>query len=64
MLISQTEIIRYGTDVPYANVTKYIGMTLDIKLHWKVYVKKVWTVRFTIQENVLPTGQNLITFHL
>lgn len=29
-----------GVTVPYANTAKYLGMTLDAKLRWKVHVKK------------------------
>jgi hypothetical protein len=29
-----------GTQVPYANTTKYLGMNLDAKLRWKEHIKK------------------------
>jgi hypothetical protein len=29
-----------GTQIPYANTAKYVGMTLDTKLRWKEHNKK------------------------
>jgi hypothetical protein len=29
-----------GTQVPYSNMVKYLGTTLDAKLRWKEHVKK------------------------
>jgi hypothetical protein len=29
-----------GTKFPYANTTKYVGVTLDAKLRWKEHVKE------------------------
>ena len=26
--------------IPHVNSTKYLGMTVDIKLHWKIHAKK------------------------
>jgi hypothetical protein len=38
--IKQQPIIINGTNVPYANTAKYLGMTLDAKLRWKEHIKK------------------------
>jgi hypothetical protein len=38
--ISQQPIFISGTQVPYANTAKYLGMTLDAKLRWKEQIKK------------------------
>ena len=32
-----------GIQIPYENTAKYLGMTLDTKLRWKVHVKKKTT---------------------
>jgi hypothetical protein len=37
--ITQRPIYINGTQIPYANTAKYIGMTLDIKLRWKEHIK-------------------------
>jgi hypothetical protein len=37
--ITQSIFIN-GTQVPYANTAKYLGITLDAKLRWKEYIKK------------------------
>jgi len=36
----QIPITINNQKVPYANTTKYLGMTLDAKLRWKAHVKK------------------------
>ena len=33
-------IMINSIQIPYANNAKYLGMTLDARLHWKVHVKK------------------------
>jgi hypothetical protein len=38
--ITQQPIFINGTQVPYANTAKYLGMTLDAKLRWKEHIKK------------------------
>jgi hypothetical protein len=38
--IKQQPIFIKGTKVPYANTTKYLGMTLDVMLRWKEHIKK------------------------
>jgi hypothetical protein len=38
--IKQQPIFINGAKVPYANTTKYLGMTLDAKLQWKEHIKK------------------------
>jgi hypothetical protein len=38
--IKQQPIFINGTEVPYANTAKYLGMTLDAKLRWKEHIKK------------------------
>jgi hypothetical protein len=38
--IRQQPIFINGTNVPYANTEKYLGMTLDAKLWWKEHIKK------------------------
>jgi hypothetical protein len=38
--IKQQPIFINGTKVPYATTAKYLGMTLDAKLRWKVHIKK------------------------
>ena len=32
-------IFMDGIQIPYANTTKYLGITLDEKLHWNDHVK-------------------------
>jgi hypothetical protein len=43
--------------IPHSLTAKYLGMTLDVKLRWKVRVKKkkgrAW---FNIQKHVLAYG--------
>jgi hypothetical protein len=38
--IRQQPIFINGTNVPYANTAKYLGMTLVAKLQWKENIKK------------------------
>jgi hypothetical protein len=38
--ITQRPIYISGTQIPYANTAKYLGMTLDTKLRWKEDIKK------------------------
>jgi hypothetical protein len=38
--IRQQPIFINGTEIPYANTAKYLGMTLDAKLGWKEHIKK------------------------
>jgi hypothetical protein len=37
--ITQRPIYINGTQIPYANTAKYLGMTPDSKLRWKKHVK-------------------------
>jgi hypothetical protein len=37
--ITQRPIYISGTQIPYANTAKYLGMTLDTKLPWKEHIK-------------------------
>jgi hypothetical protein len=39
-MIRQQPTFINGTEVPYANTAKYLGMTLDAKLQWKEHIKK------------------------
>jgi hypothetical protein len=39
--IKQQPIFINGTNVPYANTAKYLGMALDAKLRWKEHIKKI-----------------------
>jgi hypothetical protein len=49
-----------GKTIPHSQTAKYLGMTLDAKLHWKVQVKKkkrrAWP---KIQVNVLAYGKTI-----
>jgi hypothetical protein len=36
---TQRPIYINGTQIPYANTAKYLGMTLDTKLRWKEHIK-------------------------
>jgi hypothetical protein len=38
--VRQQPIFISGTQVPYTNTAKYLGMTLDVKLRWKEHIKK------------------------
>jgi hypothetical protein len=38
--IKQQPIFINGAKVPYANIAKYLSMTLDAKLWWKEHIKK------------------------
>jgi hypothetical protein len=38
--IRQHPVFMNGTQVPYANTGKYLGMILDAKLRWKEHIKK------------------------
>jgi hypothetical protein len=38
--IKQQPVLINGTQVPYANTAKYLGMTLGVKLRWKERIKK------------------------
>jgi len=46
--------------IPHSNTWKYLRMTLDAKLRWKVHVKKktrrAWA---KIQENILAHGKKI-----
>jgi len=33
-------VIMNGKPIPHSQTAKYLGMTLDAKLRWKVHVKK------------------------
>jgi hypothetical protein len=37
---AQRPVFINGTQLPYANTAKYLGMTLDAKLRWKEHIKK------------------------
>jgi hypothetical protein len=37
--ITQRPIYINGTQIPYANTAKYLGMTLNTKLQWQEHIK-------------------------
>lgn len=38
--IGHKPVLINNREIPYANTTKYLGMTLDAKLRWKAHIKK------------------------
>jgi hypothetical protein len=38
--IKQQPIFINGTEIPYANTAKYLGINLDVKLRWEEPIKK------------------------
>jgi hypothetical protein len=47
-----------GKIIPHSQTAKYLGMTLDAKLHWKVHVKNK-REELEIQTNVLTSGKKI-----
>jgi hypothetical protein len=45
--------------IPHSQTEKYLGMTLDAKLRWKVHVKKKKRARYQIQTPVLAYGKTI-----
>jgi hypothetical protein len=49
-----------GKPIPQSQTAKYLGMTLDAKLRWKVHVKKKkGRARYQIQTLVLAYGKKI-----
>jgi hypothetical protein len=45
------------TPIHHSQTAKYLGMTLEAKLHWKVHVKRTRRAWPKIQTNVLAYGK-------
>lgn len=40
MKLNKTKSVRINKTIPYVVERKYLGITLDTRLHWKAHVKK------------------------